>query len=138
MLSSGSACWLGPLSGQVPLVKDSFTPAVAETAASDVSAAGGGSSREHSHLVEGKGCGPRMRVDGDGPGQCDPGADMKADPSGDSPPDTEVRLLALKNHFPVAMRLLSLTMEDCQVICPARSLLRFARLWLMELGWWLS
>lgn len=30
-------------------------------------------------------------------------------------PDTETRLLVLKNHFPVAMKLLSLTMEDCQV-----------------------
>lgn len=30
-------------------------------------------------------------------------------------PATETRQLALKNHFPVAMRLLSLSMEDCQV-----------------------
>ena len=28
----------------------------------------------------------------------------------------ETRVLDLKNHFPVAMRLLSLAMEDCQVI----------------------
>ncbi|CAM9591319.1 unnamed protein product, partial [Laminaria digitata] len=31
-------------------------------------------------------------------------------------PGLETRVLDLKNHFPVAMRLLSLVMEDCQDI----------------------
>ena len=35
---------------------------------------------------------------------------------GEMLPGLETRVLDLKNHFPVAMRLLSLVMEDCQVI----------------------
>lgn len=35
---------------------------------------------------------------------------------GEMLPGLETRVLDLKNHFPVAMRLLSLVMEDCQVM----------------------
>lgn len=61
------------------------------------SAAGGRSSRVRSSSVEG------VREGGEGR-------------EGTVPlPPVETRTLNLKNHFPVAMRLMSVAMEDCQV-----------------------
>lgn len=41
-------------------------------------------------------------------------------------PASETRALDLKNHFPVAMKLLSLEMEDCQVGAASKRLYQYS------------
>lgn len=52
-------------------------------------------------------------------------------------PALETRVLDLKNHFPVAMKLLSLAMEDCQVDCSVCMCFYFCgRFPAISCGWW--